>query len=74
MQAYPVLLGWLLIPGYLIIDILKIVVYFLRNFQDLKTDVIKASEWRLLLSIPEGLLVYIRLMLERKVFPRFIKK
>lgn len=74
MQAYPVLLGCLLIPGYLTIDIFKIVTYFLRNFQDLRTDVIKASEWKLLLSVPEGLLVYIRLIFENKVLPKFLKK
>ncbi|MFZ9736625.1 MAG: hormogonium polysaccharide biosynthesis glycosyltransferase HpsE [Prochlorotrichaceae cyanobacterium] len=74
MQAYPILLGWLLIPGYLTIDIFKIVIYFLRNFKDLKTDVIKASEWKLLLSVPEGLFVYIRLIFESKVLkvlPKF---
>ena len=47
MQAYPVWWGWLLIPAYLTIDMFKIGIYFLQNFQDLKTDVIKASEWRI---------------------------
>lgn len=59
MQAYPFLLGFLLIPGYLAVDCLKIVIFFLKNYRDLKTDVIKNAEWKFLLSVPEGLWVYL---------------
>jgi len=59
MQAYPPALHWLLIPLYLGMDFLKIVIFFIKNFRDLRTDVVKAAEWKLLLSVPEGLWVYL---------------
>jgi glycosyltransferase involved in cell wall biosynthesis len=60
MQAYGKFHQLFLIPFYLIIDIVKIVNFYLKNYRLINSDIVITAEWQLLRSIPLGIVLYLK--------------